>query len=87
MATLGEEERGGELWLLADCRSPGAAESLFDALWGRGWRTLGRRSPHSLWLERAEEPDGPAPLDFDGLDDVVGCGSAQARLPGPLSRQ
>ena len=70
-----EEERDGQLWVVVHCRNRLAADSLFDHLWDAGWRTQGRHGRDSLWLERSEEPaalDGPAPLDFSGLDDLVG---------------
>jgi hypothetical protein len=51
------------------------ADSLFDTLLDYRWRTLGRHSHDSLWLEQSEDPtalDGRRPLDFSGLDDLVG---------------
>jgi hypothetical protein len=68
-----EEDRDGELWVIVHCRNRMAADSLFDALWDQGWRTLGRHDRDSLWLERSDDtttaPTGLAPLDLGGLLD------------------
>jgi hypothetical protein len=68
-----EEERDGELWVAVHCRNRAAADRLFDAFWDKGWRTLGRHSRASLWLERSDDapsPIGPAPLDLGDLCDL-----------------
>jgi mannose-6-phosphate isomerase class I len=60
VVALGEDERkerDGELWIVAHCHSSCAADRLFDHLWDQGWRTLGRRSANSIWLERADDDE------------------------------
>src|SRR5262249_13752039 len=49
-----EADGNGESWVYAACRSAGACESLFETLWNQGWRTLARKAPAALWLERSE---------------------------------
>jgi hypothetical protein len=89
---VGRDARPGAGWEEAALRaapwqSPREAESLFDELCEQGWRTLGRRGRDTLPLKRSEEAaerDGPTPLHFDDLGDMMGDGLPPPYQPSTL---
>ena len=55
-------------WLYAECDSPQAASSLFDALWQRGYQQMARHGEHYLWIVPMEAlplPTTQPPLPVD----------------------
>jgi hypothetical protein len=55
VVAIGDAIRNGAPWVYADCRNHRACDSLFDSLWEQGRRTLARKGPAQLWLEREVE--------------------------------